>query len=552
MQPSVDSYSVQRRQMDVEDYIDILRRHRSWIAGPAFAGLVIAVMVAFFWPDTYVSDATIRIVPSVVPERYVASNVNLQVGQRIASMYQQVTTRTNLLAWIKEFDLYPRSKGRVADDDLVEEMKAAIGMGTTAGMREPMEGRSTATAFRISFSYNDKYRAQRVVAAIVRKLIDDTTTKRSSESKLTNQFLLEKVKTAKEELDAIEAKVENYKRSFAGKLPDQLQSNLATLQTLDTQFSSASASLSRANQDKLSLENQLRLLNDQLQAVKSAPLSSAETAAKNEKLILIERQVQLAETNLVALQKKYRDTHPDVRSAQSQLAGLRQVRDDLLKEEEKQAAAPKKKEPTVASPEMMGAEAVISRLQSMIQSKDVEIEDWAKAQARLSKQIKEYQERIDAIPGGEREYVQLTRDYNLSRAKYQELMVKSNQSEMATELEDRQQGEGMEVLEAASLPQTPTDPNRWLIVASGSALGLALGFFLAVGREMKDTSLKNLKDVRAYTGLPVLGSVPLVQSDFVAQRKRRLAWLAWSSVCILGFAMMLGSVYYHYYLTKGS
>jgi hypothetical protein len=81
-------------------------------------------------------------------------------------------------------------------------------------------------------------------------------------------------------------------------------------------------------------------------------------------------------------------------------------------------------------------------------------------------------------------------------------------------------------------------------------LGLGLGFFVAAAREMKDTSLKNLKDVKAYTGLPVLGSVPLVQSDLVVQRKRRLAWLAWSFACIAGFAMMLGSVYY--YFTKGT
>ena len=280
MQPSVDSFSVQRRQMDVEDYVDILRRHWSWIAGPAFAGLVIAVMVAFFWPDTYLSDATIRIVPSTVPERYVASNVNLQVGQRIASMYQSVTTRTNLLAWINSLALYPRKKGRVADDDLVEEMRRAIGMGALAGMREPVEGRGTATAFRISFSYSDRYVAQKVVSAIVDKLLSETTQMVSSESRQTNDFLKDKVKASKDELDAIEAKVENYKRSFAGKLPDQLESNLATLQTLDTQFSSASTSMSRASQDKLSLENQLRLLNDQLQAFKNAPLTVAEVGGQ--------------------------------------------------------------------------------------------------------------------------------------------------------------------------------------------------------------------------------------------------------------------------------
>lgn len=552
MQPSVDSYSVQRRQMDVEDYIDILRRHRSWIAGPAFAGLVIAVMVAFFWQDTYVSDATIRIVPSAVPERYVATNVNLQVGQRIASMYQQVTTRSSLLSWINEFALYSRKKDRVVDDDLVEEMRRAIVLQTVSGMREPVEGRSLATAFRISFAYSNRYLAQKVVSAIVASLLNETIETRSKESELTTKFLQDKVDTAKKELDTIEGKVESYKRSFAGKLPDQLESNLTTLRTLDSQLAAANTSMSRATQEKLLLENQLRLYSDQLQAIKNAPLNSVETAAKNDKLNLLDRQILVAETNLAALQEKFKDTHPDVRSAQAQLAGFRQARDGLRKEEEKKAAVavPKKKEPSVSSPEQMGAEAVIARLQSVIQAKDAEIEGWAKEQARLSKQIVQYQDRIDAIPGGAREYVQITRDYNLSKQKYEELMVKSNQSQMASDLETRKQGEGMEVLEPASLPQTPTEPNRWLIVTAGAGLGLGLGFFLAAGREMKDTSLKNLKDVRAYTGLPVLGSVPLVQSDFVVQRKRRLAWLAWSFACIVGFAMMLGSVYYHF--TKGT
>ena len=157
---------------------------------------------------------------------------------------------------------------------------------------------------------------------------------------------------------------------------------------------------------------------------------------------------------------------------------------------------------------------------------------------------------IAAVPGGAREYVQITRDYTLSKQKYEDLMVKSNQSAMATDLETRKQGENMDVLEPASLPQSPAKPNRLFIVNAGAGLGLGLGVFVAAGREMKDTSLKNLKDVRAYTGLPVLGSVPLVQSDLVVQRKRRLAWLAWSFSCIVGFGMMLGSVYY--YFTRGT
>jgi hypothetical protein len=79
-----------------------------------------------------------------------------------------------------------------------------------------------------------------------------------------------------------------------------------------------------------------------------------------------------------------------------------------------------------------------------------------------------------------------------------------------------------------------------------AAIGFAVGLMFAGAREMKDTSLKNLKDVRAYTKLPILGSIPLLENDLVVRRRRRLAWLAWSTACLLGFVIMSGSVVYYY------
>ncbi|HSW49577.1 MAG TPA: GNVR domain-containing protein, partial [Bryobacteraceae bacterium] len=202
--------------------------------------------------------------------------------------------------------------------------------------------------------------------------------------------------------------------------------------------------------------------------------------------------------------------------------------------------------PAVESREAKQLQAEIARFQALIESKDVEIQSLVKEQARLDKAIKVYQERIEASPFGEREYALMTRDYNIAKQQYEEMVMKSSQSSMATDLETRKQGETLEVLEQASLPQSPTEPNRWMVVGVGACIGVMLGLFLAGGREMKDTSLKNLKDVRAYTGLPVLGSVPLVENDLLVQRKRRLSWVAWSGACIVGFLLMLGSVYYYF------
>jgi len=76
-----------------------------------------------------------------------------------------------------------------------------------------------------------------------------------------------------------------------------------------------------------------------------------------------------------------------------------------------------------------------------------------------------------------------------------------------------------------------------------------VGVCLAAAWEVKDTALKNLKDVRAYTQLQVLGSIPLLENDLAVRRRKRLTWLAWSSAALLGVIVMSSSVVY-YYATK--
>ena len=114
------------------------------------------------------------------------------------------------------------------------------------------------------------------------------------------------------------------------------------------------------------------------------------------------------------------------------------------------------------------------------------------------------------------------------------------------ELEKRQQGETLELLDPASLPETPTEPKRLVIVGAGTIVGMVLGALFAGAKEARDSSLKNLKDVRAYTQLPVLGSVPLLENDLVVRRRKRLGWLAWSTACLVGILIMTGSVFYYY------
>src|ERR1022692_2586667 len=128
MVPQQGYVSVSRRPPDIEDYIDILRRYRSWIVGPTFAGLVIAVVVAFLWPDTFVSTAVMRITPQQISERLVPSNISTQMAERLLAMQQQIESRTQLQELIQRssLNLYPKERLRKPMEDVIEQMHRAI------------------------------------------------------------------------------------------------------------------------------------------------------------------------------------------------------------------------------------------------------------------------------------------------------------------------------------------------------------------------------------------------------------------------------------------
>src|SRR5258708_28032326 len=125
MQPS-DGIGVSRRALDVEDYIDLARRHKGWIFGPFLFTLVASVVGVYLWPDSYVSQAVIKVVPQQVPTNMVQSAINQELNDRINSMQQTILSRTVLTTIINTFSLYQRERSRYPIEDVNEQMKKDI------------------------------------------------------------------------------------------------------------------------------------------------------------------------------------------------------------------------------------------------------------------------------------------------------------------------------------------------------------------------------------------------------------------------------------------
>ena len=551
MLPSQGYINVSRRPPDIEDYIDILRRYRSWIVGPTFAGLVISVVVGFWWPDTFVSRATMRITPQQVPQSLVPSNISTQLSQRLTAMQQEVQSRTSLTELIlrPSLNLYPKERQRATMEDALDKMRKAIKITLLESSGPQQAG--LASAFEISFSYSDKYKAQAVVSNLVTKFIEQEVNVQRSQSNMTTSFLNDRLKSALAELNRLDDELTKFKLANAGRLPEQLQSNLQAVNTLEVQLAASNEAISRISQDKMMLEAQLNNLKTESAFVSSnMEQNSGSQAVKNERLIQLNRTILDLTTQLSAARQTYKENHPDIRSLDARLSVLKKERDALEKEENEAAAKgsePKKMLNPQAAQTLETIKQAVASTNTQIQTRNMEMEERTRRQKELQNEIAQYRARIEASPLNEQHYAALQRDYQLAKQNYDEMSKRRGMSETATNLEERKGGENLEILDAASLPEQAAEPNRLFIAGVGIGIGLFFGVFMAGIKEMKDTSLKNLKDVRAYTNLPVLSSIPLLENALKVRRKRRLFWLAWSTAIIIGTIAMSGSMYYYYF-----
>ncbi|HVT94140.1 MAG TPA: Wzz/FepE/Etk N-terminal domain-containing protein [Bryobacteraceae bacterium] len=539
-----DPAAFTRRALDVEDYIDIARRHKGWIIGPAFAFTVLAVVIAYLWPDTYQSTAVIRVIPPQVPASLVAPNLTMTMQARITSLTETILSRATLTNIISTLGLYKKELSTHPMDDVVEQMRTKD-IRISPVQTGVVTGQDRVTAFQISFLYNNRFQAQKVTNELVSRFITENLKNREEQSQGTTQFLSNEAADAKKKLDDAGQRLSDFRVRNMGHLPDQMEQNMQALNALQIQMTNVNAAISRVNQDKLLLENQLRIDKDRMAALKDPAQQPQVATAESQKLVDKDREIAAIESGLARLRERYKETHPDVQRAEAMLAQARTERAAIVQEQAKARPETRPVDPETVR-QLRDLDERIRRTEAQIAAKNLEMDQHQKDLTQISASIGTYRSRIEGVPVGQKEYEQLLADRDLAEKQYMDLQGKMSSSQIATNLENRRQGEQLELLDPASLPQTPSEPKRYVIISVGAAVGLVVGLLIAGVREIKDTSLKNLKDVRAYTQLPILGSIPLLENDMVVKMRKRWSWMAWSTACLIGMLIMSGSVVYYY------
>jgi polysaccharide chain length determinant protein (PEP-CTERM system associated) len=520
-------------QFDIQRLTGIVRRRHLQFFLALFLGWLAVWGASWILPPRYKSSTTILVEQPTMPQHYVAPNINDDLQARLESMSEQILSRTRLLMIIDGLHLYEGAQAKLTDEQKIASMRKDIEVDL---VRDPQ--RQDISAFTISYSAPNPRMAQQVTAQLTQLFISENLRVRQQESEGTTDFLEKQLEDARQSLADQEAKVREFEGGHEGALPTQQASNLQILAGLQSQLQSEEDSLNSAKQQRVYLQ----ALLEQERNAQPRARSTGEGGDDSQMTDLagVDAQLEKLRAQLADLSSRYTDNYPDVVNTKSQISKLEAERDSLVAAAKKARQA---KQPSDSSAIDSTLTGPAQQTQSQLQSNQLEIQNREGAIASLKVRIGDYQGRLNAEPATEQQLDDLNRGYEQSKANYDDLLKKRDESEMATSLEEMQQGERFTMLDPPSLPSRPTFPNRLKFCEVGLAAGLALGLIFAGGFEFMDDRVHSEKEIKALLPIPVISEIPEIvnAADERDARKRLVA--GWAASVIVGGVILVGSVF---------
>jgi len=478
-------------QLTLDDAKRVLRRHW-WILPVCLVGSTgVALGLVKVLPKRFTSQTLVLVRQPTVPTDVVKPVVTEDLNQRLASMQEQILSRSRLQPIIERFGLYASMRNSATMDDLIMELRKSIQVTPVA----PMQGTrdNNLPGFHIDVTLDSAQLAQEVCTEVSSMFLEQNARSREQQAAQTTSFLTQQLEQAKANLDQQDARLANFKARYLGALPDQEQTNLSLLTGVNSQLEANTQALGRAQQDKAFNQT---LLDQELANWRSSHVE--------QNPVTLDQQLAGLQDQLLALQAKYTDEHPDVVKLKNHIQELKKQMTSSAAKNEIQEGRQSKA--AVMEPPQ------IQQLRAKIRQDEVGISTLSAQQGKIQQQIKLLQDRIQSSPVVEQQFKELTRNYQTALDFYNELVKKRENSAMATNLEHQQESELLRVLDPPNLPSEPSFPKQKLFVGGGFGAGLALGLGILFLIAITDKAMHTERDVEDALKLPVIAMVPLLEA----------------------------------------
>src|ERR1043166_4039053 len=522
--------SVEFRQRKPGEYLNIIRKRKWLIILPMIAVTTAVAYVVYRLPDIYESTTLIVVTSSTLPTNVVPTATEDSITRQLSSINQIVASRSSLEPLVQKYDLYKSERLRGEPiESVIAMMRKDINVEVNTSRNDITNG------FNITFRGRDPKITQAVTAELASKYIDDQTRDTSHRGQSAKEFMNNQVLQAKQELDAIDKKRLDFMTANASNLPSGSAALISQLNGLREQQKALMVEIGRLQDQRTGNQTSLALVRKQFEQQKADIIENTTdpktTLAWSQ---LVTRKAAL-EGELTRLKQELRARHPDVLAKQQEVDQVQKDMDDMITEWKQKIKD--KEEKMKDRPDMQAA-----AYENAIKQADNEIKRQQQMLADNEKQINILVERLNNIPGAEVGLDAIQREYETKKAAYDQLLTQQTRINLGADAASQQQSEGIAVVDPANLPSKPVAPKRLMLSTIGLALGLGLGLVLTAAFEVpRLLTIQTTEDVRHYTGLPVLISVPellTAQEARAVPRRRRLLLAAGMAVTIVSIPLI--------------
>lgn len=509
--------------IEIKKYLDIAVRRKYWIVIPFLLTILAGLGYALTRPKVYEASTLILVQDQRVPRNYVQPIVGSDIEDRLQTIVQQVTSRTNLETIIKANELY-------AEKNMLQEEK--VNLLRKMILVQVIRG----NAFSIAFKDSVPKRAMQIANTLASNFITENLKIREAQAIGTSDFLADELASIKARMSKKEEELKNYREKYMGAMPEYLGANLRILERLQKEAEQLNAALRDAQNRKLIIQQQIAQTQSMLDQAKDLQSSGLEIeyddgldpeAGGSQELMALRKQLKF-------LQIKYTENHPDVRRLREMIGKLEAEEADS--EEAQPGTETTQKE---ALPEFSMGE---NFLEPQLEQINAEIKGLQRQARKVQEETAMYRSRVEGTPERQLELLEISRDYENMNALYDSMLKRKLEAEVSLNMEKKQKGEQFRIIDPARLPEKPVSPDLRKILLIVFVLGLGLGGGLAYGIESIDTSYKNPEDVEKELRVPILVSMPIryTASELKNQKKKKI--LAACSVAIGFFLSTAGIV----------
>lgn len=509
--------SVDFRQRTPGEYAQILWKRKWLIVLPAIAVAAAIAIVVWRLPNVYESTTLLIVRPPTIDPNVASAITDGDLTMRINNINRIAQSRSSLEPLILKYDLYRRERANGMPMELVvEKMQGDIQVEIEHGRNDNIP------AFRITYRERDPKKTQAVTAELASTYVNAQASDMTKVGTTTREFFETQLAQAKEQLDEIDKRRLEYMSQNIDKLPTQQSALVAQYTGLREQQKALMSEIGRLNDRRSALSAQLGTLKqvaqqseDDIAKQVGDPKSTPAWGALASRKAALEAEIQ----NLLT---QYKEAHPDVVAKKAELEAVKREMKDM--EDSSTAKIAQLRKEREGRPNLSVREAEIN-----MQLAEGEINRLQKQLDATNGQIGDIDTRINGLPGVEVGLQAIIREYETKKVAYDDLLKRQAQAAIGSAIQVNQQGESIQVIDPANLPQTHVAPKRLMLILMGLGLGLGVGLFFAAACEVpRLLTIQTVDDAAHYTNLPVLVSLPELKTPQEATRvpRRRLMLLA--------------------------